>query len=212
MPTTRHFLNALRKADRKLPAPAEGVWHEDTGFLEKYASDIDLQGQLSSTQLSHSVPSFFQRPIQFYNSLAEEANPLHVAVTHEWRGLLAAFALSNWLDLNIRVRRFQVPPEDLQASSYVGATGNGSLHFNTILRGQLPKPEHWSDWWLIYADEVLLGATSPWTAVYTAAQYAPSASIPWPRERLLIDPIEHFDPQPNVILSDLAILHNWMTS
>jgi hypothetical protein len=210
--TTRYFLNALRKAGRKLPTPTRGMWHEDVTFLSNYAADIDLQGQLSGTHLSHSVPSVFQRPIQFYHSLAKEGNPLHDAVVSEWRGFMATFALSRWLDLDVEARPYSVPPTNPAASSQVGASGNRDLHFNTILRNQLPKPEDWDKWWLVYCDRALLGATSPWTVLYTAAQYKAPASIPWQREGLLIDPIEHYDPQQDRMPMELSILYAWVTA
>jgi hypothetical protein len=188
------------------------MWHEDVTFLSNYAADIDLQGQLSGTHLSHSVPSVFQRPIQFYHSLAKEGNPLHGAVVSEWRGFMATFALSRWLDLDVEARHFPVPPADKKLISHVGASGNRDLHLNTILRNQLPKPEDWDKWWLVYCDRALLGATSPWTILYTAAEYKAPASIPWQREGLLIDPIEHYDPQQDRKPMELSILYAWVAA
>jgi len=212
--TTRHFLNALAKAKRQLATPTRGTWYKEPDFLRKYAVDIDLQGQLSRTDLSHSVPSFFQRPIQFYSSLSTASNPLHNAVSGEWRGLMAVFALSNWLpDLELDARPFKVPAEDLTKTSRVGATGNGDLHFNTILRGQLPNEDDWGEWWMIYCDGALLGATSPWTVLYTAAEYQCPRSIPWQsKDHLLVDPAEHYDPAHDRTPRELAILYAWVTA
>jgi hypothetical protein len=210
MTTTRHFLNALKRDGRQLATPTRGTWQAEDAFLQKYSADIDLQGQVEGIQLSHSVPSFFQRPIQFYHSLVDPKNPLHRAVQSEWRGLLAAFALARWLDISITVEEFAVEPAARDEESHVGATGNGDLHFRTILNNQLPS-EHWRKWWLIRCDGTLLGATSPWIIAYTAAQYKAPRSIPWQNDTgLLIDPIDHFDPKRDQSCQELAILEAWV--
>src|SRR5258705_11751493 len=102
----RFFLNSLREDMRSLAAPDTGQWGDDsvTGdFLAKYASDILLSGQLSDPHVAHSVPSVFARPIQFYQALREEWNPLHEAFLSEWRGLLALVGLRSWMGLDVRV-------------------------------------------------------------------------------------------------------------
>jgi len=210
--TTRYFLNTLRE-NKTLPTPTRGMWHEEGDFLAKYASDIDLHGQLPSNHFAHSVPSVYQRPIQFYESLRNSHNPLHDAAVKEWRGLMAVIGLSRWVDPRLEVTHFVVPPRNQSATSEVGATGNRDLHFNAILRNQLPKREEdWNEWWLIRCDGVLLGATSPWTLVYTAAQYEAPQRIPWQRAGLLMDPIRHYDPTGSRTPVELAILHAWVSS
>ena len=106
---SRFYLNALRPDQKQLAQPEAGKWHEDPNFLSGYVTDIDLQGQLSNITLSHSVPSAFQRPIQFYRALSDPNSPLHSAVTAEWRGLMAVFCLSSWLEVRLDVPPFAVP-------------------------------------------------------------------------------------------------------
>lgn len=209
-------MNALRKSPQLAP-PTRGTWRQDSEFLQRYAADIDIQGQVASTETSHSVPSVFQRPIQFYRSLASSNHPLNNAVTQEWRGLMAVFALAGWLELQLEPRRFTVPPAPTReedgartTTSEVGKTGNGSLHLDTIIRNQAPDSQDWAEWSMIYCDGSLLGATSPWTVVYTASQYKASESIPWQRDGHLIDPIKYYDPDEERLPYELAILYAWV--
>src|ERR1035441_247107 len=214
---TRHFLNALRSDEgadsssntrNTLPPPDRGVWSTEDEFLRNYADSVEVSGNLSIKGMAHSVPSVFQRPIQFVRMIQDEDNPLHNAVVSEWRGLMATFCLKEWLKLDVKVKLFEVPNVEETEQSYVGAEDCGDLHFRAALRNQMPQrpksdpglasagvsqqiPERksdWEKWWMIYCNNQLLGATSPWSLVYTASQYRTPAAIPWQENGLLIDP------------------------
>ena len=185
----RFFLNALVRKNRRLPAPAPGAFSTDApkgDFLGHFAADILVEGQVQDARAVSSVPSVFARPIQFLQALASKEHPLHDALVRQWRGLLAVFALSDYLGLPVTTTPFEVPKkadEDDAAASLV-----------TILRAQLPRPpEDWERFWLLRCDGQLIGATSPWTVVYTPADYRCPASIPWrDGDGLLGDPLEHY--------------------
>jgi len=221
--TTRHYLNALKQEEGRLPPPKQGIWSSYPSFLADYANSVDVRGQLSPDRASHSVPSVFQRPILFYQALADPQNPLHFAMRGQWRGLMAVLCLSDWLQLDVKTASFSVPRPDPKASSSVGVTPPGDLHFEAMLRNQLPQREikgsdgniTWvSDWdgkWnLIRCGGALLGATSPWTLVYTSSQPKAPACIPWRRNGLLIDPIECYDPKRNSKPLELSLLYTWV--
>lgn len=230
----RHFLNALRPIAEGLPIPpVRGNWASQPDFLSKYARSVNVgNNQLKVGSLAHSVPSVFQRPIQFHKAMADESSPLHKAVGGEWRGLMAVFCLADWLGLRLSVEEFAVPAIEASARSSVGSQNVGDLHFRAMLRNQLPtrrveqhEPDaagqdqvtikrisDWERWWVIRCNEKLLGATSPWTLVYTASQYTAPSAIDWiSSDSRLIDPIDHYDPkkerQPSAAL---AILHAWV--
>ena len=211
----RFFLNTLRAGSRTLANPGTGVWQDDEqgrDFLSKFAADIDLTGQIEDPHAAHSVPSVFARPILFYQALKDKNNPLHDVLVREWRGLLAVFGLQSWLGYNITVRPYEVPPEERGATSVVGSVGVDNLHLRTILRQQLPKPEEdWERWWLVYCNDTLIGATSPWSVLYTPAQYKAPMAIPWRTgEGLLDDPIREYDKDRRGNSRDLAILYRWV--
>ncbi|MFN0106874.1 MAG: hypothetical protein ACKV2U_32875 [Bryobacteraceae bacterium] len=222
---TSFYLNALKGAGRKLASPGAGQWVSDGAardFLNNYAGDIHLTGQLANLHAVHSVPSAFARPILFSQALANADHPLHAAARSEWRGLMAAIALKDWIGISVDFVKYTVPPIGKDDTSSVGSRGKDDLHLRTILRNQLPRPEaDWETWWLIYIDKCLVGATSPWTVVYTPSNYSCPESIPWTTEvettggkkrRVLADPIEYFDPakpRPSGKSVELGLWRAW---
>ena len=212
--TNRFFLNALRDDIRALATPDTGRWKDDSGgkdFLVKYAQDIHLTGEIRDSHAAHSVPSAYARPIQFHQALADERSPLHATMVGEWRGLLAVVALQDYAGFNLSVVSYDVPELDSKAKSEVGSVGRGDLHLRTMLRNQLPRPANdWTRWWMIYCDDHLIGATSPWTMVYTPAQYVCPANVPWQEKGILYDPIRVYDPRGNGKSRELSILQRWV--
>src|ERR1044071_4231974 len=178
---TRIFLNELRNDERQLPVPEGGRWKPDAGFLEKFAHDIYVKGQVGD-RIVNSVPSVFARPIQFYQALSSVDHPMHAAIINQWRGLLAVFALQRILQIPLRVTRFTLR-DDVEDT-------DPDRQFLAILRAQAPNPqEEWASWLLIYADDQLVGATSPWSIVYTPTEYGVRSGIPWTdADGLLTDP------------------------
>jgi hypothetical protein len=231
----RPFLNPLRDVDGGLPVPAErGTWTSQTDFLAKYAKSVDIgKEQMSVGNLAHSVPSVFQRPIQFHMAISNTESPLHRAVVGEWRGLMAVFCLADWAGLRVTATEFPVPEIPKDAKSSVGSEKVGDLHFKAMLRNQLPsrrverptipgngkaeaetkRISDWEKWWVIKCNDALLGATSPWTLLYTASEYTAPAAIPWQSaDKRLIDPIDFFDPfRSGHECTELAIVYAWVT-
>jgi hypothetical protein len=215
----RFFLNPLKESGCVLGAPAEGQWTGDEirkDFLINYSQDIDLgrrgTGSPGVPELDlrrvHNVPSVFARPIQFSQALADINHPLHQTVQSQWRGLLATFALRQSIGAYIQPSLFEVPavPEAAAATAK-------DRNLNVILRNQLPQPfGDWEKWWVFRCAGSLIGATSPWTIVYTPAEYRVPDTIPWrDADGLFMDPIRFFDPEgqhaPNQLL---AMLSQWV--
>jgi len=210
----RFFLNALNVKNRNLEAPNTRRWRGDetsNDFLNKYADDIQIEGQIQDNRVAHSTPSVFARPIQFFQALSNNKNPLHDRVVSQWRGLLAVFALQNQFSLSPTVKEYKVPSTQ-EPEAIKGLSSNvGDQHITTILRNQLPYPaSDWERWWLLYCDNQLIGATSPWTIVYTPAEYICPSFIPWQHDGLLIDPIAYFDSRKIGNSQELALLLRWV--
>lgn len=185
--SARTFLNALRRDDRRLPEPEPGRWKPYPNFLVDYGADIAVDGQLEDRRGLANVPTVFARPIYFAQALADARHPAHRAVCGQWRGLLAVFALQRWLGLPVATEQVTIPEKPTAAA-------DGARTLWTILHSQLPRPEaEWDHWWLLRCEDRLIGATSPWTVVYTPTEYSCSPRIPWQRDGLLVDPLEHFD-------------------
>lgn len=208
----RFFLNALTSENRQLPvAKPSGSWYTEAAFLSKYAADIKLEGDLADRDVVPSLPSVFARPIQFYQALADAKHPLHRAITNQWRGLLGMLALRRLLNLNVEVRSYTVPQAKDLPTQTSGIRGAGDVHITTILRNQLPHREgDWETWWMLYCNGVLVGATSPWSIVYTPADYRSPAAIPWQEDGLLRDPISYFGHNGKGSSPELAVLYRWV--
>lgn len=220
---SRFFLNALDERDTSLVVPKAGAWTRDAAcddFLQRYAASIKVQGQIKDAKVAHSVPSVFARPIQFFQALADTKHPLHSAVVSEWRGLLGMFALQKAVGLTLVVKPYEVPPVPLEsrkqgprAAVELAAGGTADHNITTMLRNQLPhRVEDWQHWWLLYCNDALIGATSPWTIAYPAAWYRCPREIPWQNQKhLLKDPIACYDPDNAEKASpELTILLRWI--
>ena len=203
--SARTFLNALRRDDRRLPEPEPGRWKPYPNFLVDYGADIAVEGRLEDRRGLANVPTVFARPIYFAQALADDRHPAHRAVRGQWRGLLAVFALQRWLGLPLGTDQVVIPEKPTEAPA-------GARALWTILRSQLPRPEEeWARWWLLRCDDRLIGATSPWTIVYTPTEYDCPQRIPWQTDGLLIDPLEHYDRMGTGGRSvELSLLAIWL--
>ena len=198
--TAPFFLYAIDPKTHHFKNPTTGQWVTDENFLERYAQDIRVD-PLKDPNVSHSVPSVFARAIQFFNALKNENNPLHDALVAEWRGLLAVIGL--------RKRFGFILDFDLVSVVPTSSGTEADERFKRMLRSQLPYPEKdWEQWWMVSCNGQLLGATSPWSIVYTPAGYQCSNIIPWLRDGILIDPIEYY--RKLGISVELTLLQRWV--
>lgn len=200
-----HFLNKQIETNRKLPPPTQrGVWQtrEPGDFLREFAHDIYVAENRVEGAEVNSVPSVFGRPILFAQALLHgdekraSSHPLTKSLQAQWRGLLAAIALEKWRGLRISFEPFDVPHES-------------QTKLGSILRNQLPN-EEWSRFWVVKSNGSVIGATSPWTVVWTGANVSLPASIPWQENGTLADPIRHFQKHPEQEQGDLALLYQWV--
>jgi hypothetical protein len=160
---------------------AEGA---DKRFLIEYAADIEVPKAADDRDLLERVPSLVAWPIQYARALGDRTHPLHSVVAREWRALLAVFALGEWLEgVAVEVREVEVPEREAPDEP----------RFITILRNQLPRPDaEWRHWRLFYVNRQLIGATSPWSIVFTPADYQCPEALPFQKDRKLIDPVDYF--------------------
>lgn len=191
-----------------------GSWNkldesEPTSFIEgimtnKQGEEIKKE-QLSA--LVSGVPTPWARPklfkFAFQTLSAEDSNiPKDFALTKfyqillgEWRGLMALMALYP--------RRFQISkPIPLQGEGKVNeiAAGFGTMLFeesdlwknpNEIESDTVPFIQ------LIYYQHHLIGATSPFTGIFTAVDYdlgSDASDIGWYNKGKLIDPLQYLNP------------------
>jgi hypothetical protein len=237
--TLRYFLNAVDPDVQSIGNVTPGAWQLDDNvaspFLRRYAESVAISGEVADLGLIHSVPSVYARPILFAQAIGSKARgtgdgkqntdvtgPVHKAVRAEWRGLVAAFAFSDYFGYRISVKNYEVAPLENIPQEYAGVGGSDDNYFRIMLRSQLPKPESaWKNFNLIYCDGNLIGATSPLTLVYTPAHYNCPPVIPWVRTvkrkqldnseaeyRVFADPVEYFREKRG--RRDLKILDLWL--
>jgi hypothetical protein len=110
------------------------------------------------------VPSVYARPIIFAQAFKDPDSPLHAAVVREWRGLMAVLGLQSWIGYKLEPKNYQIQAPTDGQESFVGNVPLDDLHLKTMLHSLRPEPtEFWNPLRLIYVNNVLVGATSPWT-------------------------------------------------
>ncbi|HYH45130.1 MAG TPA: hypothetical protein VEG34_05545, partial [Thermoanaerobaculia bacterium] len=209
--SSKLFLSPLKKQESSLKIPDAGRWGTADDFLAKFAADILIDGQVEDRHLIQSVPTVFARPIQFYQAFENQRHPAHASIVGQWRGLLGVFALHRWLGVSLDVQEFAVPKVEDGPLPSRFEPRSADLPLLAILNSQLPYPRsEWERWWLIHLRGHLLGATSPWSLVYTAATPGCPDDIPWQKDGRLIDPIAYYDPQKRGKSDELSLLAAWI--
>ncbi len=160
--------------------PVAGVWHGYERRLLRGVSDGIVVGQGAADRGVSSVPDAWARPLMFQNALAPgsgppgSAHPLRARAVQEWRGLLSLLALHKLLQYNVTV-----VPLALTALAGDAPATEATREFVRALVRLLPAPValergrtyEWSDTLLVRYDGIPVGAFSPATLVYTAADY-----------------------------------------
>ena len=204
------FLNGLDPAAHGLKAPDAGKWFNDGSgynFLESYGRSIRIEGDIKDIRKVHSVPSAFARPILFSQALgansadndvasqAQLVEPVTQGGTRTVARTDGIVRIEGDFGFDLVLEEFKVPgKDDLARMRKLAGSGTRDLKFLTILREQMPKPKSiWEQCWIIRCEGKLIGATSPWTVVYTPAEYTCPASIPWrdANTGLLTDPLTY---------------------
>lgn len=161
--------------------PVAGVWHGYERRLLRGVSDGIVVGQGAVDRGVSSVPDAWARPLMFQNALAPGSDhPMRARAVQEWRGLLSLLALH-------KLQQYDVDVVPLALGAGAAASGSGAgtpaadatREFVRALLRLLPapvalergRPYEWSDTLLVRYDGIPVGAFSPATLVYTAADY-----------------------------------------
>ncbi|HYW08814.1 MAG TPA: hypothetical protein VE913_17765, partial [Longimicrobium sp.] len=145
----------------------------------------------------HAVPSPWARALLFEQALFTPDHPAGAGVLSEWRGLLGTIALGHMLPLELRVAPAELPTH---------SEGENAM---ADLLAMAPARAQWEKLGLIYSGSTVVGATSPYTLVFTGARPV-RAPIPFrSADGRLVDPAAwyadvHRDPEI------LAALGGWI--
>ena len=159
--------------------PVAGVWHGYERRLLRAVSDGIRVGEGAVDRGVSSVPDAWARPLMFQNALAPVAgapgsgHPMRARAVQEWRGLLSLLALHRLQQYDV-----DVVPLTLGAAAEAG-NAEATREFVRALLRLLPapialergRPYEWSDTLLVRFEGIPVGAFSPATLVYTAADY-----------------------------------------
>jgi hypothetical protein len=144
-----------------------------------------------------SVPSPWARALLFEQALFTPGHPAGPGVVSEWRGLLGVIALGHMLPLELRVAGAELPTRSADEDAMAD------------LRAMAPDPLQWEKLGLLYSGSAVVGATSPYTLVFTGAR-AVRAPIPFrSAEGRLVDP-GHWYAEVHRDPDLLAALGGWI--
>ena len=144
-----------------------GSWEYNGTLLDKLADDLSVGGASTADVLT-AVPTVWARPLLFAEALFSDDHPLNREVTGEWRGFLSLICFRD-------IYKFQISVERYTLSS------NSPERLGRVL--QLLQPDqHCQTSYLIYVNNVLVGASFPKSLFFTAADCRTTgycAEVPW---------------------------------
>ena len=155
------------------PPRREGVWGtQEDRIVTDLANSIDIGEPLADGQNGpdiSSIPDVYARPLLFQSAFRNERHPAHYGCVQEWRGLLSLLALHEVKSGLKESLRF-VPV------SFDGREANPLVRAVQQLRPPGVKLQdnvtyEWDKLLLVQFDGITLGAFSPSTLVFTAAEY-----------------------------------------
>ena len=173
-----------------------GVWKNSPTLIKDLPEELDIKVDASRDALT-AIPTVRARPMLFAEALTSSKHPLHEEVTKEWRGLLGVFCFGRVYSLRIDLK-----PADIRLS-------NNRLAEILRTLGPTEEDEGWDKVFLVHADGVLLGGSSPRSLFFTPPEYELPASISWQTPKgFLGDPAEYF--KRHEMLWELGVLKKWV--
>ena len=166
-------------------AGGEGRWHTDRSLITNYPEQMDLGKDEVDARDIFAVPDVWARPLLFFDALTDVRHPAHRAVVGEWRGLLATVCLADtYFPRSIAVRTHDLVHEGAQPDPAPIAQ---------VCEHSKPA-DSWSWISLIYLDDIMVGATSPWSLVFTPPDYQLPSKVFWRNDaQMYRDPAKLLD-------------------
>jgi hypothetical protein len=197
------------KAGEAHPNPGpDGNWNRVDGGpvnLLRFAAALDVPSQSIPAERIKSTPSPWARPLLFEQALFMAAHPAHARIVGEWRGLLAALGLWDY----VHDPRGRGPKLAFQRVTF----GRGAPIL-ADLQAMLPPPTRavWNTVLLIGAQvdgrRVSLGGTSPSTIVFTGIRPTANKDIaPWVEGGRFVDPTAYL---AEYAPGELGALAQWL--
>lgn len=170
-----------------------GTWQQgdDITTLETFAKNLDVSQSLQDTDLLNSVPTPWARLLLFESALYKEQHPSHQEIEDQWRGLLGVLALARPLNLNLEFKSLSLDDAKFKKSRIANTFSDLRPRY-TVSKSDVEAGK-WNDFQMIVVDNVVLGATSPRTLVFTGVAHQCPSSIPFrTAQGRLGDPIAYY--------------------
>lgn len=161
------YLPELKETASVRPPEQDGIWAaQDGNWLGALSEGIKAEAKPSGVS---SIPDVYAQPILFWNALTQEGHPQHDDVVQEWRGLLSLLALDTVkkLGLDYQLVTFSERPDEDELSKALRELKPDDIYLEGVNR----PAYRWTELILIRHEGVTLGALSPSTLVFTAADY-----------------------------------------
>lgn len=160
-----------------------GSWYLDSQLLPTFAKDMDVPEEQLEGQSLTAIPDIWARQYLFTHALIAPHHSAHASVLAEWRGLLGLICLAETFNIELSYEQVELLP---------GATQNPSSIRHSLLE-MLPADPACKKITLIMADGCLVGASSPFTFVFTPQGFRVPEAVPWRNENgRLRDPMKYF--------------------
>lgn len=181
---------------------AYGVFIEGDRSLIRHVADKLNFENLGDAQVN-SIPSPWSRALQFMSALTIYNYPIRDFLVQQYRGFLAAIALSNYRNFPITIKLLDLTQKDFQGSRFV--TSLNSLkpdEIHSLLEDTKNIDDQWLKPYIFYAGKTVLGMTNPATLVTPAAYLQPELSrqIPWIHQGVFHDPTDKLSTRERFVL------------
>lgn len=188
--------------------PPVGEWKRGMGVnrLETFAKNLDISEALQ-TDLLNSVPTPWARLLLFESALYDPDHPAHADVVDQWRGLLGTIALAELLRLSfnapVHINLNEIPSNSEIRNAFV------LLRPRQVENGTDHEQNNWHEFDMISVDNMVIGATSPRTLVFTGISHRCPRSIPFhSAEGRLTDPLKYYEKFRDTLF--LKLLAQWL--
>lgn len=188
--------------------PPIGDWKRGMGVnrLETFAKNLDISDAVQ-TDLLNSVPTPWARLLLFESALYDQDHPAHAEVVDQWRGLLGTIALSELLRLPFN-SPVNIDLHDIADSSEI-KDAFMVLRPCHIVGGADEEKDNWHRFHMISVDNVVIGATSPRTLVFSGISHQCPQSIPFrSADDRLSDPLRYYERFGDTLF--LKLMAQWL--
>jgi hypothetical protein len=174
--------------------------------LETFAKNLVINENVQ-TDLLNSVPTPWARLLLFEAALYDLDHPAHADIVDQWRGLLGTIALAELLRLPfnspIHIDLSEIPANSEIRNAFM------QLRPQHLINGTDEEQNNWQKFDMISVDNVVIGATSPRTLVFTGIAHRCPASIPFRSpEGRLVDPLRYYEKFGDTLF--VKLLAQWL--